>query len=793
MARTVRTWVLVAATAAAACVPIDDSGIARDVERELERGRSYAAALTVQSGDVPTPQEAIAIGYLERLRLGLGSPFRLIEHSLQDPRLERDSRELLAWALLDRTLEGDSYRIDPRAMAERDLELAGRHLALIEGAIRGSADPDGGVLAVRLAYTMAAAESSVSQSLRDRVSLVASLLRDRVQSQADAVRLLRAAGTTTDPMALVSVWRVERRLEVERPSGVSPSPSAERDALARAPRLLESIRDIRPRPGAAPAATAMEPAHRSILSPEAAMVLAETAAAYNAPPQTPVAVPVRTYGRRVSDPDLATARFFENAVNEERLAAEYALLSYGQTPGTAPRSAILSAAVGLRAYAQHRPWFPGFDGPTARDLEDRYGLASVVFPDEVPAHWRPYYRRMLERSFADLRRVLPSLDLRGLNVRFSSREGSPGTLAVHDPRTRTLYIPAATGAGTIAHEVAHDIDWQMALRRYKVRGDYGTDRAVRLADPQLAHVLRGLTAATLADGAPELASHATRPAEIFARSVDWFVAVSLARDGRVNGYLSSVQDDVLTGYGTVTPPDVTGAAGESLVSLLDDVAPVHPETRRWFLGSYGRFRAPTPYDLARRLMEASLDPGDAPAEAPGADELPPVASPPLDTARGDSADDSVDDPAAGDTLPELGDLVMEAGPARLTAAMARLDRLEEVRDSVLALLDGTCRTVAHDNGSTAGRRRLVRQVTEARARGVALDAALAVGGQDAREWLAARLEGRSREPAPDPPTFALLMELVDRVGSIGEGWQSAGLLEAPVPATDCGPLPFLTQ
>lgn len=787
---TVRRWVLVVAAVAAACGPIDDSGIASDVERELERGRSYATALIAQVEDAPGAQDAIAAGYLERLRLGLGSPFRLIEHSLQDPRLDRELRERLAWALLARTLDGESYRVDPRAFGERDPDLAGRHMALIEGAIHGSADPDGGMLAVRLAYAMAAAESSVSESFQKRASQVASLVRDHALSQKDASRLLRAAGDATDPLALLTVWRVERKFDVERPGLLAPSAAVERDAVARAPRLLESIREIRHRPRAGPLVSRTEPSRRAQLPAEAARALAAGAALYDAPPQTPVAVSIRTYGRRLTDPDPATARFFENAVNEERLAAEYALLSAERAdPGMAPRLALLSAAVGLRAYGQERPWFPGFGGPTSRDLEDRHGLVSVVFPEDVPAHWRPYYRRLLEIALTDLRRVLPSLDLRGMKVEFAPREGSPGTLAVHDPRTRTVYIPAATGAGTIAHEIAHDIDWQMALRRYKVRGDYGTDRAVRLADEQVARVLRGLTTASLADLPTTSAGHATRPAEVFARSVDWFVAMALAREGRVNGYLSSVQDDVLTGYGTVTAPDVTGTAGEALVTLLDEVAPVYPETRRWFLGSYGRLRAPTAYDLARRLVEAPLEPAGEQAEAAEklADEGLPDEGLPDQRLPGD--------PLPGDTLAQDPGSYLQAQPrpARLSLALARLDRLEVARDDVLALVDSGCRAVAYDSGVAAARRRLVRLVTEARARGVALDAAMALGGREASDWMAARLEGRSRDPAPDPVMVQMLMGLVERVESIGDRPYSAGALEVPVPATDCGPLPFVVN
>src|SRR5690606_31589612 len=207
-------------------------------------------------------------------------------------------------------------------------------------------------------------------------------------------------------------------------------------------------------------------------------------------------------------------------------------------------------------------------------LGHRFGIASVRFDDGVPAEWRPYYRRMLAQSLADLQRVLPALDTRGLRVHFGRSPGRDATLALHDPARRTVYLPPGTGAGTLAHEIAHDLDWQASLKRYRVRGDYATDRATRRRSDRLAASVQGLSKAALLapePGARTPPLHSRRPAEVFARSVDWFVVVSLAREGRTNGYLSSVQDDVITGYGTVTPPDVTGAAGAALIAILDEV------------------------------------------------------------------------------------------------------------------------------------------------------------------------------------------------------------------------------
>lgn len=771
---TTRRGLVIVALVAAACGPIEEARFSADVQRELDHGRDFAARLTSESDGAPGVTAAIEAGYLERLRLGLGSPFRLIEYALQDPRLPRDERERLAWSLLAATLDGASYRIDPRALSVGDETAAARHLELVEGVITEAADPVGGLLAVRLAYSMAAAESTVSPRLQERLSRAAALVLDRAQSRSDARRLLRAAGSDTDPLALLTVWRVEGRFGVEKPA-VPVAPDVEREAIALAPRLLQAIREIPTGPGVGPVVADREwPRPRSALGPYSAALLAAESAVYDAPPQTPVVVAVRWQARQEKPaPDPAVQRFFENAVNEERLAAELGVLRYTTGVDARVGRAVLGAALGLRAYAQERPWFPGFEGPTTSDLEDRFGLASVVFPETVPPHWRPYYRRMLETALSDLQRVLPALDVRGLNVRFEAREGSPGTLAVHDPQSRTVFIPTTTGAGTIAHELAHDIDWLTALRRYRIRGDYGTDRAVRLSDERLARVLRSLTTTTLtvSGGPAQPLSHANRPAEVFARSVDWFVAVALAREGRLDGYLSSVQDEVLTGYGTVVAPDVSGAGAQALMALLDEVAPVYPDTRRWFLGRYGRQRAPSASDLVRRLVEASLD-AAVPESVPGPD------APQEDSVWID----------AEETPP-----IVASRLARVAAARDRLEALGTARDSVLGTVVQVCRPVGYDNGTEEARRRLVGLVTRARARGIALDAATALAGREGREWVARRLDGRSRDPGLDPVVVEVLDELVSRVNALGETRIEAEPLVSPGAPASCGPVPFVTQ
>jgi hypothetical protein len=373
--------------------------------------------------------------------------------------------------------------------------------------------------------------------------------------------------------------------------------------------------------------------------------------------------------------------------------------------------------------------------------------------------------------------------VRGLRFRIQPRDGSPGTLAVHDPRSRTIYLPAATGAGTIAHEVAHDLDWQTALRRYNVRGDYATDRAVREADGRLARVMLGLSAASITPSAVGHAqhSHATRPAEVFARSVDWFTAVALAREGRMNGYLSSVQDDLLTGYGTVNPPDVTGAAGQALMALLDEVAPVYPETRRWFLQSYGQLRSPTAFDLARRILEAPLD-LDREPEILGTDwagELRELAM----AAEAVEADEAEEDRVA----------ILQPVLLRLAVTMAQLDRLEAARDTLLSLLAGSCGTLRREDAVAAPRRDLIAMVTAARARGIALELAAELAGPDGRRYVDAELRGRNERVDLDPRMKEALSPVIRKVQTAGGGTGAvAPRLETPAPAMDCA-LTFLVD
>ena len=652
-------------------------------------------------------ERVVALGYLERQRLGLGGPFRLIDYALGDPRLSIATRDSVSWALLARTLDGSADEVNPIALDSLTDSVSfvaapdgNTQFALIERTVRDAHDPRAGELAVRLAYTLEAAEHRLRPDAPHIAAQAAALIRDRELAKRDVNDLLRAAWRDdADPLTLLQTWRRQRRFRVEQPLMERLPADVELEAMQLTPNLQDELRKASP----ASSKTTEVDTNASLLG-VAAGPLERLALGRARPPETPVVVAMWTHRDDLLNlPDGengkrgARMRFLYRSRGEEGLAAERALVSQ-LAPGIAVARTTLAAAVALRAYAQETPWYPGDPAPTDAQLEDRYGLTAVTFDSSVPSAWRPYYRAMLGSALSDLDRVLPSLDLTGLRVHFGENPLRGVALALHDPVHRVIYLPSATSAGTIAHEVAHDLDWQAAERRYAVRGDYATDRAVRDAHGgQLAASLRGLTAASLsAVDRDDRDVLSMRPTEVFARSVDWFVAVSLAREGRMNGYLSSVQDDLFTGYVTVTPPDVTGEAGSALVSVLDDVAPPSRSTRDWYLTRYGPGRVLTPYDLVRRVLEA-----------------------PLDTIGVDST-------------------------ASLAALVAPV---RGVRDSVMAIVDGgRCGNAAGDREQrlTAARRRLVELAARARASGIMRERGTVLAAEDAWRWAMLAPYGNAR-------------------------------------------------
>lgn len=636
---------LVVGACAGSSSPTPPSATRRDLARASQWADSLADRAR-RATDVHQvgAMDAVAAGYLERLRVGLGSPFRLAEYASRDPRLSDSTRARLTMAILARTLRGEAYQVDPAALAS--IGARGRwwrgadgavHLALIERTIDRARDPRGGELAVRVAYALARAEGEVGRQALPIAAQVAALVRDRALARRDAAALLSEAERGTgDVGAMLGAWRATGRFAVERPP-LDPVPAdAQTEAMREAPRLLAALREVGDVPGASADAESRAPRPVPVLGPAAARRLGTLASVRRAPPQAAVTVTLRAYRDRLLDRsrlapvDLASrARLISRAYNEETLVAEYAEFVADSAAAAAviPKLAMLSTAVAMRPLAQESVWFPSFDGPSVTQLRDRWGIAAVSFDRAVPPEWRPYYLRLLATGIADLQRVLPALELRGVGFHFGERVMNDSALAMHDPVSRTIFLPVMTGGGTLAHEVVHDLDWQVARSRYGLRGAYSTDWAVREQHGRMAASLRGLTAATLIPPLPEnhyRPPHGRRPAEVFARNADWFVAVALAREGRMNGYLTAVQDELLTGYAGVTPPDVAGDAADAVADLLDDMTFVAPPTRTWFLSQYGRARALGPYDIVRRALTlpAELSPSAAGREPAAWNPLP---------------------------------------------------------------------------------------------------------------------------------------------------------------------------
>ncbi|HEX5520753.1 MAG TPA: hypothetical protein VFX29_03615 [Longimicrobiaceae bacterium] len=610
---------LAAALLGAACQQIAPTTFSADIDGLLAGGHRWAAELGGRRAAELSDADVVALGYLERARLGLGSPFRLIDFASKDPRLSAATQQHLAWAVLDLTLRGQTYQVDPAVLD--GLRLSGvtggvavgeHHLRLIERVIAEAPTPASGERAVRLGYALAGAELTVGNAASPAVAYAAALIADRARARHDAADLLRAAAVAhAEPLALLEEWRRALRLRVEQPALAEESPREELAEARLAPRTARALRLLSEQlatPITLVDAAARPAAPASWLTPESAARL-ETLAL--GPPQAPVAVAIAinrelfTTRPGLSDTERAArTRFADAAWSDERLVAAAARL--GEV-GLArrPQLAMIEtqAAIFLRGWNQEEPWFPGDAAAERRDLEARFGLAAIVFDDSVPAEWRPYYRRMLARGLSELQRVLPAATLRGLTIRIGAVPEGSGALAIHEPSTRTIVLPPATGAGTLAHEVAHELDRQLAQARYSRRGAYASDLVVAGGTrDRISVAMTRLAAAartTEATGATD-----DRPAEVFARTVDWFVAAALAREGRTGGYLTSFQSPALPGYGSTRGPDLGASTVPALFAVLDDVAPVGPELRRWTLERYGPANPPSARATARAILAA---------------------------------------------------------------------------------------------------------------------------------------------------------------------------------------------
>lgn len=612
MVRTHRSLVITLLVSAAAIglglVARERLGGAKTVRQDIQAGLRFADSLEVMADSgTPAAGDAVALLYLERARLGVGSPFRLMDYAMRDPLLSSPRRRLVATAILGRVDRGDGYASPGEALntlgARRgDLGLA--HRSFIEATISTQRDPRTAELALRLAYQVAAVGGVVSPRA-GAVSVAAiAQARDRALAAADARALITdARRLRRDVIELMQEWRVARKLRVERPLVDPATPAQERLATQMLPGLIVALERMEQ----PVSATGRE---RALSLPFTVVASAE-AERRNTPPQAPVTVTLGGFTSYVTGAPgtvrvrQARAGFLSRARNEERMVAEYAQLVAQRAGSTEAALAVLTAAVAMRPYAQERPWFPGDSTVAPLQLAERLGLKGLAFDRDVPDRWRGYYTRMLEDVVRDMRVVFPKLDLAGLSVRFGESPLRERALALHDPRTRTVYFPLATSAGAMAHELFHDLDWQAAREAYGAQNSYRTDRSVRqYRDGLAATVDRMAGSAVGRRRTTRVSPGGDRPTEAFARATDWIVASALARRGIVNGYLSAVQDEWLTGYASATPPRRDTPQGDPTMTALSEIATVAPDVRVWYEQAYGSARKAGVAEVVRRTLVA---------------------------------------------------------------------------------------------------------------------------------------------------------------------------------------------
>jgi hypothetical protein len=472
-------------------------------------------------GDVQLSSDqagAVEAAYEERVRIGLGSPFRVMEIAAHDERLPAKDREDLLERLFERIENGDTYEIGPT------LPLA--HYRLIESAMKSRGEPRATELAINLAYNVAVRERTVTPELRYAAASTAALLRDRMYAQRDARHFAHTARTHDQAAhVLVPAMRATRQMSVEQPAMAAMTTAEEAEANRLAGMLIGGIRQAaRTSPGIT------ERRETTKLSADQAETIARLRT--DELPQPALIVALRA------------AQLPFHAETEEQFVAELAR-SNADT-----RLAAQRAAIALRAVSQEHVWHEGVASPTAADIFAAYGV-RIAFDHAVPAAWHSYFRFRLSNALQDLQLAMPGVNLKGLTIEVGDIANEANHLAFHDPVRRMIRWSPRTSGGSLAHEIAHDLDWQIARRAHK-RSGYASDIATDVAAMML--YLRG-------DTVDE------RPTETFARQLDWMVASALAAHGVTNSELTSVQSDWLPGHGAARPPAADAQAANAIVRI----------------------------------------------------------------------------------------------------------------------------------------------------------------------------------------------------------------------------------
>jgi hypothetical protein len=406
--------------------------------------------------------------------------------------------------------------------------------AVVDSVVRSHPEPRRGEETVRVGFDLAIAAGAVTPSEAAASVELAAVARDAAYVRRDIAHLLATAHEKkVGPLDLLPMWRAERLFESEQPIVTSIPWASSRDLVSHAARLLDVL-DARGRALSAPADSQrwrgreVYPAFR-----HAAHVVVRDRGS----PPSPAIVQIAA--------TLPMPRSVAAATNEEELAAGWLgvpLMSPSDQRVWA--RALLGAAVRLRVTAQDPVWFAGDRAPRVIELQEVHGLRAITFARGLRPSWRDYALISIDRALSDARRVFPDMDLRGLRIHVGVKADWPArAMALHDPETRTIYFPLGSAPGVLAHELGHDLDWQVARSVLGKVGMYATDGTARRASNILAAPVEKLTGASALRGSsvPRLASTA-RPTEVLARHVDWITAAALAGMGRSNGFLSTVQE-----------------------------------------------------------------------------------------------------------------------------------------------------------------------------------------------------------------------------------------------------------
>lgn len=118
--------------------------------------------------------------------------------------------------------------------------------------------------------------------------------------------------------------------------------------------------------------------------------------------------------------------------------------------------------------------------------------------------------------------------------------------------------------------------------------------------------MRGLTAARVAGGGRIAPRPSARPAEVFARSIDWFVADALAGLGRSNGYLTAIGDPLLAGFATSPGDPATLDAAAALISSLAEMTFVPDSVGAAYVARWNSLERLDPSSILLRVMDASV-------------------------------------------------------------------------------------------------------------------------------------------------------------------------------------------